>query len=408
MIEVLRQAFLLDSRTLVVVLFLGNLTSVSLIASYQVTNLQGIDYTLPRTFSWGKILQACAYLLFILRENIPDFISVYIGNISLLSGFYFEAMALLAITNVETRRHRFFIRLISAISIIVFVAIEHVYSNPSYRVIYSSIGVFATIALPCLFLLKDKNVNRFKKMVGVYYLICLSVLLPRIFYTIFEPATDIFTNAVLHSLTFLSLIMLLIFSLASYLLLTKEKTDIIVNMLATTDHLSGLLNRKSFFDKAEQEFERIKLQTKSFSVLFCDLDYFKKINDTYGHLIGDEVIRKTSEVLQSCVRSQDLICRYGGEEFAVFLPLSSNTAAVNISKRIMEKIRLIEVEAMTGFNCSISIGIAGGVPQEKEQLEDYLEMADKALYRAKNTGRNRYVEYAPDMAEEHKAERAAL
>jgi diguanylate cyclase (GGDEF)-like protein/hemerythrin-like metal-binding protein len=152
-----------------------------------------------------------------------------------------------------------------------------------------------------------------------------------------------------------------------------------------TDTLTGLKNRLFFNQRISMEIERFKRYDTQLSLLMIDIDRFKRINDTYGHDIGDEVLKKVSRELQSHLRKIDLIARWGGEEFIVLLPETGIDEALIVA----EKLR-IKVESMIFENheiITISIGIS--MLKESETIESLIKRADQALYHAKRQGRNR-------------------
>jgi len=177
-----------------------------------------------------------------------------------------------------------------------------------------------------------------------------------------------------------------------------------LQVLATRDSLTDCLNRRSFFEKFETIFKIALRDGHKLTCIMADIDIFKTINDRYGHARGDDVIRKVAECLQLSLRSTDSICRYGGEEFCIVLPGMDLDAAVKTAERARGNIQLLRVAGITGasaISITASFGIAS-LEHGAETLSQLIELADKALYRAKNTGRNRVVAWDA----EHFAKRA--
>jgi diguanylate cyclase (GGDEF)-like protein len=161
--------------------------------------------------------------------------------------------------------------------------------------------------------------------------------------------------------------------------------------LAKTDGLTGLLNRRALFETATQEFSRAQRYERALSVLMLDIDHFKRINDTYGHQVGDVVIQEIAAVLKGTLRETDFIGRYGGEEFAVILPETSLEQAFEVAERIRCQIsdRLI-VNDSTNLQVTVSLGIAT-LKAGMGTIDEMLKQADQALYQAKFNGRNTWV-----------------
>lgn len=159
--------------------------------------------------------------------------------------------------------------------------------------------------------------------------------------------------------------------------------------MANTDELSGLNNRRRFRECSEKAYERAQYDQESFSVLMIDIDFFKKINDSFGHQIGDSVIRDFSGMLSATFREADIVGRMGGEEFAVVL---LNTDATSAFQRAEEFRRMVEAKAMMFGQQQVTMTISIGVAELDHttfSFDALLNQADNALYEAKRTGRNR-------------------
>lgn len=152
-----------------------------------------------------------------------------------------------------------------------------------------------------------------------------------------------------------------------------------------TDGLTGLKNRVFFNQRAIVEFERFKRYKTKLSILMIDIDRFKRINDTYGHDVGDEVLKKVSKELQGQLRKADLIARWGGEEFIVLLPETNIEEAIYVAEKLREKVEALIFENNEVLTISIGVSMLA----ESETLESWIRRADRALYHAKSQGRNR-------------------
>lgn len=160
--------------------------------------------------------------------------------------------------------------------------------------------------------------------------------------------------------------------------------------LAVTDPLTGVANRRRFGDRLDEEVLRRSRSGRPFSVLLCDADYFKKVNDSYGHHAGDVVIQHIASVLASSVRADiDVVGRLGGEEFGVLLPETSLESALEVAGRVLEQMRGHEFH-IDGhrFRVTLSIGACEGI---EGNGDDALRIADARLYEAKSGGRDRVV-----------------
>jgi diguanylate cyclase (GGDEF)-like protein len=166
-----------------------------------------------------------------------------------------------------------------------------------------------------------------------------------------------------------------------------EKTE----RLATTDGLTGLLNHRTFQERLDEQLLAVQRYGRKVSLLLCDIDHFKSVNDTYGHPVGDQVLRGVARVLLREARTTDLVARYGGEEFAVVMPETDQAGALVIAERIRERIgQLVTQTAQGPLKVTMSLGIAT-IPGDGAGKADLVEKADACLYFAKRHGRNQCV-----------------
>ncbi|WP_321393583.1 GGDEF domain-containing protein [uncultured Desulfuromusa sp.] len=162
--------------------------------------------------------------------------------------------------------------------------------------------------------------------------------------------------------------------------------------LVRTDSLTGIANYRSFFQALEQEIERTQRSGQPTSLIMLDIDFFKKVNDQWGHEVGNQALIHLSSLLQQTIRKLDIPCRYGGEEFAVILPDTTLTASVPVAERIRQGIEKAPLEvAGKLLKMTVSLGIAtfNETGQQKVTVAELVKQADEYLYQAKESGRNR-------------------
>ena len=165
-----------------------------------------------------------------------------------------------------------------------------------------------------------------------------------------------------------------------------------ITEMTTHDELTGLYNRRYFMGSLERELSRAKRYGTDLKLCMMDLDHFKRINDTYGHPAGDMVLSEIGGMLKECVRQSDLVCRYGGEEFAVILPNTDAEKARAVSERFRRRVAKHDFKHKSSrFGITVSIGVALYNNEVDKSPMEFLEMADRALYQAKEAGRNRVV-----------------
>ncbi len=160
--------------------------------------------------------------------------------------------------------------------------------------------------------------------------------------------------------------------------------------IANMDYLTKIANRKYFFEKAEESFQNLKVNNKPVALAMIDIDNFKFINDTYGHSIGDEVIKALAKILHDNIKGKDIVARFGGEEFVLYLEDTNDESASLFMQHLCKKIAKHTIEHPDGFsiNFTVSIGLA---TKKKLSLVDMINDSDELLYAAKNSGKNKVV-----------------
>lgn len=185
-------------------------------------------------------------------------------------------------------------------------------------------------------------------------------------------------------------------------LLTREHANESLMMFAFTDHLTGLRTRGYFEQQLALEIKRSARKEEAFALLMLDIDHFKTLNDTYGHGIGDQVLREIAVVLTEDMREVDTVARYGGEEFVIILPETTGPEGLAVAERIRHAVaeRTFlsgpEMSGIAPLQLTISIGIAN-FPADSHGKRELMGFADAALYAAKSQGRNRVVTHAMVM-----------
>lgn len=174
-----------------------------------------------------------------------------------------------------------------------------------------------------------------------------------------------------------------------------ETTNQILSRLSSLDGLSGIANRRYFDEHLSREWSRAARNNTPLSLIMCDIDYFKVYNDTYGHQAGDECLKKVAQALTDTItRPGDLVARYGGEEFAVILPDTDIVGVASISEALrsnVAKLRIDHTNSKIEKHVTISLGASSAAPNPGSAPEVLISQADKALYQAKQEGRNRVI-----------------
>ncbi len=202
-------------------------------------------------------------------------------------------------------------------------------------------------------------------------------------YEIYYHSRNYLLAVIVISIILISLLMLFNLSLSKKLLLTLEQ----VRLLSLTDELTKIFNRKKINESLKEEINRYKRYKENFSIIMFDIDHFKKINDSFGHDIGDEVLKNVVKIVGSQLRITDIFGRWGGEEFIIISPKTRKEEAYHLSERIRKSVESFSFPVVK--HVTISIGVTEFQNDENELI--LLKRVDDALYEAKETGRNKVV-----------------
>jgi diguanylate cyclase (GGDEF)-like protein len=337
-----------------------------------------------------RFLSAFGYLCLFSRDYFPDIFSVNIGNSLLYLCFYLDSGMLLKIIGLYGKKVFIVETVIVCTGVFIFNLLEILYHNASLRIGVASIIIFAIFLPVTVLLLTSKQTGKFKKGAGFIYLLLLISLIPRIMEGIAGKIASLGANIYYQTLLFGSLVLLMISNAIIYLLFMKEKTDSIVEKMANYDKLTDVMNRHNFFATGNIMFENYQKRRDGLSLLFLDIDFFKSINDRYGHKFGDEVLVRFANTIKKSIRPSDICCRYGGEEFVVLANVNEDGCKI-MADRILSGTENIRIESQPDFRMTTSIGCVTQIPGTDETLEDFIDKADKAMYKAKQDGRNRIV-----------------
>ncbi len=178
----------------------------------------------------------------------------------------------------------------------------------------------------------------------------------------------------------------------------KRSNELLLE-LSNTDHLTGLFNRRYLMKVLDKEVQRALRKGGDLSLIMLDIDHFKQVNDSFGHLQGDVVLQKLALQLQKELRSYDCASRYGGEEFVAILPDSTLKEAVFVADRVRLAVQGSRFsEPLANLSLTVSLGVASFSPEHSPTVDGFIKLADDALYLAKANGRNRVEFYDPSGA----------
>lgn len=185
--------------------------------------------------------------------------------------------------------------------------------------------------------------------------------------------------------------------LVHYLYTASVHAETIVQSLSRTDQLTGLLNRRGMEDHLAAARSSLDRTGEAYSIILGDLDHFKAVNDEHGHVCGDRVLEGVAETLRHSLRSRDVVCRWGGEEFLVLLPGTTEEGVAQVAEKLLEAVRGLTVPCPAG-RINVTITLGGATATRSIDDNRLVSAADKALYSGKHAGRDRFVMASPGWA----------
>lgn len=368
--------------TILITLVVGHLLVSILSYGYYLKNKES---TL-RLFIVAQVLLCLAYSIIIFRAIYPSITSIIIGNTLLVSALAFQSAVLLM--NIGAWNNK--IRNIYVIGLTVLMTLFYVYvlfgSKESVRIIIVTFASMSVNLYPMYKLMFEKNSTFFRKLLGITLLTSVLAFLLRIVNSI-NPAVDMMMlgSNISNVLTFVALYVLMIVNGLGLILVIKENDDEKLLHAATRDSLTGILNSRFLTEACEKQIEMHRRNKIPLVFLMMDLDYFKSINDDYGHNVGDRVLKHFTHTISSGLRTYDLFGRLGGDEFAIFLPNTDYDYGYTIAERLRSDVELSDIDSL---KITVSIGIYSLIPDENTDFEGILKAADAALYRIKKSGKN--------------------
>lgn len=347
-------------------------------------------------WAWALLMGGAGYGLFLLRGRIPDALSVVLANAMLsatLSG-------LIAAVRCFHGLARGWPRLLVA-PLVVAVLMALFLDSLPMRVLLSN-TVMGTQVVWLLWTLHTKGsrtLGQGARLLTAGLLLEATMLFVRsVSGAAFAgQGASIFLGNTVQTLTFMVAFIALLVTSMGFLFMGKERADAVNRRLAAQDELTGVPNRRAIIAALERGMAHAVRTREPMALMMVDVDHFKQVNDRWGHPAGDAVLRNVVEVLRQRVRAQDVVGRYGGEEFLVVLPSTKAEGAYQLAQQLCAAVQAMPCTWGDETICvTVSIGVFGGHLQPQDHWGQLLHAADKALYRAKETGRHR-AELAPGL-----------
>lgn len=376
----------IDMATILVVLVLGHLLTGVFIVAYTWKQNRSKSVNI---FLISKLLQLTAWIMIGLRGVIPNMVLVAAGNSVLFTGTAMELTALMILKNFYTEKVKRYYNFILVLFIIIFVFVTAYGLPENIRIAVSSLISGILMVFPVYKLFADDKASGLQKVISVFYSL---IMIFSLFRVIAALTTDLDMNLasknIYNTWLFLIIYIVMLTGSTGFILLDKEKQDVELLKAASFDGLTNILNRKTFILRSKELISLYVRKQENISFLLIDIDDFKKVNDEYGHFIGDVVLQNFANIIKKQLRDYDLFGRYGGEEFAILLPGTDGKNAEEISERLRSTIENSHVYTDIKIKYTISIGFLSILPNEGTDIDMLYKLCDKALYLAKSQGKN--------------------
>ncbi|WP_274308853.1 sensor domain-containing diguanylate cyclase [Solibacillus daqui] len=376
----------LDMKTIILLLGIGYLITLILIGAYGHNHTKGLTV---RTFFLAKCFQTIAWFCMIFRGDVPDFLSISFANSLLFIGASLEVIALLSLQNAFRLTTKMMIYLgLTLLSIIGFQLIVHFSNQENLRIAYFSFAI-VVILIPVYRMALGKTSTILMRIIGSLYLLVTAAFLIRGVTALLSTSvsTSFYNPGFYQLISLLTIYLVTNLGNLGFILLIKEKADHELIRLACYDDLTGTLNRRTFTEKANKYLTVYSKKGQPLSYLLFDIDNFKTINDTYGHHVGDQVLQDLTTRIMLHLGKEDLFVRYGGDEFGILIPGKDETDSNEIAEQILQTLNGAISQSLP-VTYTISLGVLTVYPDKYMQLETLYTTCDKALYNAKNNGRN--------------------
>jgi diguanylate cyclase (GGDEF)-like protein len=366
------------------VLAIGNIGFAILMAGYART---AADNPAMRVWAWAKMVLGCANLLGWLRPDLPYLAITIAANSTLILGTAFE-LAAYCIFFGFTRWKRVLYPC-AALALLVFHGARFSHASPNdLMVVMSIIIALFTGAMACILLRPGAGHSLLRRLIGVNDFLFFIAMSLRAYSGIVHGHMAVFTPGAVQTVTYLAGYLLMIVNGFGFLLLCKEKDDQKMALLATIDSLTGLVNRRAFFERTESARLLAERLRSPIALMMIDIDHFKRLNDRFGHATGDEALCVFAATAQQALREHDIMGRLGGEEFALVLPGTDIEGALQAAERLRTAVAAAVLPTSGNeYTMTVSIGVV--VIDPNEHINSALARADHALYAAKSAGRDR-------------------
>jgi diguanylate cyclase (GGDEF)-like protein len=374
----------IEIRTFMLMLAIGNIGFAMLMAGYARA---AADNPAIRVWTLAKLVLGCAHLIGWMRPELPYLWGGVAAATTLVLGTALEVAAYCTFFGI----HHWKRKLYAATAVSLLISHGARFSGASANdlaAIMSVIIASFTASMAYILLRPRKGTSLLQHIIGVNDSVFLIAISMRAYTGIVHGGMGVFTPNIVQTLTYLTGYLVMIVNGVGFLLLCKEKDDKKMERLATIDSLTGLVNRRAFFERTESARMLATRVRKPIALMMLDIDHFKRLNDRFGHATGDEALCVFAATAQATLREHDIMGRLGGEEFALVLPATDREGALQAAERL--RVAVAEARVPAGADdCTMTVSIGVVLIDPNEHINAALARADHALYAAKSAGRNR-------------------
>jgi len=348
-----------------------------------------------RVIGWGQLLLGLGALLLALRHLINDFTSIMVANLVIYIAVILIYRGLLRFLDIPLPFKGYLGPLLTVLLAGFLYYYKFHVPNINIRIVAFS-TLFSVLCFIAVFGLSKYTKECGRTAIRIVAFMFFAVGIFHVFgalWTIFQAQLQDFMKAgMFSSLSVIAAEFIVILTTYATIWIATETLQSALSEMARTDSLTQLYNRRTFEEYCAVEISRAGRNNSIFTIIMCDLDHFKHINDQYGHPFGDEVLKIFAQILRNNVRKQDVVARFGGEEFVILLPDTDSEQGLTVAEHLRETTLSSRVPTEDGsdLSFSVSFGVAHYSSSDNE-WKAVLSRADKALYAAKKQGRNRTV-----------------
>jgi diguanylate cyclase (GGDEF)-like protein len=354
--------------------------------------LQANQYKGIRLYMWGAISAALGFLLSIPAAISPDVLMLrFFAGDFLILACYFYCLGIARFLNFNFNAKWLFYFLMSGITTYVYFIIFNTANGlAKILIIFFYVIVFYSIACYLLWQRRHENFASSIYFILISLVFIIIIFIINSYFVVLYKIGSLVENETINKALVISLFISGYLRNVGFIMMVSHRLYQDLRDAASIDFLTKIYNRRATQEILDQQFYQFQRYHNSCSIILLDIDHFKKVNDNYGHEIGDKVLQSVTHILKNHLRKNDTLGRWGGEEFLIVLPNTVIEKATEVAEKLKQEIAR---EKIQGIDCTISLGVKT-IDNNDQTIDQAVKRADDALYKAKHSGRNCVVAYA--------------